>query len=401
VYFQLTSALNRRFIQELRNYWKFHPKYRDIVNNIQGKFSFDERPAHGIVIKVSGGNRVDLSADNYVGTVNSYVNLSGVGNYPGTAIEWVREDAVAIGQNGGVFPSPPGTYYIELTGDEEFYIDQLLDVYREPLTMSDTLDGQLQSPPLAGSLRLYELPAGTLLSPGNHYTVETDDEGTPTGGITLANPLLGGRTLSADYRTAGATTGPHVLFPNRGNNTAIPGCVLAFGNRNGRGDRLAVVVTPIRTPTALEYGGKWSLNFDFDVMSRDIDHQREIADLTIMYIWGLLRSRLSTEGIEITDVSMGGEAEEPYDETGDDYLYTSSFSLTAETEWSIHEPLNVYLRQAIPLTVEAAEAIASLPDDELTSDHAATNIQPTDDMTLLSIRDPYFSGRNRSFEVIK
>ncbi len=47
----LTEATKRRFILELRRFWQYHPKYRDIVDHIQNKYSFRERPQYGIILK--------------------------------------------------------------------------------------------------------------------------------------------------------------------------------------------------------------------------------------------------------------------------------------------------------------------------------------------------------------
>lgn len=399
MYFRLSESLKRRFVSELRLFWAQHPRYRDIVDHIQGKYSFKERPQYGIIVKNSGGNRVDLSADNYVGTVISYVSLAKVKNYPGVAIEWVREDGRAIQENRGVFPSAPGIYFIELTEDDQFYVDQLLNVYREPVTMVDSLTGQLQGIPLTGTLRLYEMPQGYLLQENINYTLTRDSSGNLTGEIVLTSALTGGRILSADYRMPGLTTGPHTLYPGRADNKAIPGVVLAFGRRNEKGDRLAVVVEQLRCPTALEYGGKWGLTLDFDIVTRDVNSQQEIADQTVIYIWGILRPYLSSEGIEITDLSLGGESEEPYDETGDDYFYNASFSLTVETEWAVHVPINVYIRQAAPLTVEQARIAAALTDDQI--GQFQNNLRVLESLGLESVVDPFFAGRTSTFETIK
>lgn len=369
------------------------------MDHIQGKYSFRERPSYGIIVKTGSGSRVDLSPDNYVGTVISYVYLTKVKNFPGVAIEWVREDGRAIQENDGRFPSAPGVYFIELTGDEEFYVDPLLDTYHEPVSLTDSTTAQLQHAPLAGTLRLYEMPAGFLLAEGVNYTMTLDGQGKPNGEIILAKALTGGRMLSADYRYPGASTGPHILVPGRSNNTAIPGCVLAFGRRNEKGDRLAVVVQPIRSPAALEYGGKWELTLDFDVTARDVYAQQDIADQTVIYLWGVLRSYLSSEGIELTDVSLGGESEEIFDENGDDYFYNSSFTVTVQTDWSVHVPLNIFLRQVAPLTGEQARVLAGLDDESVAS--LKNNLQMLDDMGLDYIVDPFFAGRNSTFEVIR
>ena len=398
MYYQLSGALKRRFIEELRRYWSYHPKYRDdLPNNIQGKFSFKERPQYGIIVKTSSGNRVDLSADNYLGLIESYCLLTKVKNKAGFSIEWIREDGRAIQQNGGVFPTPPGIYYIDVQDEGGtnlvFYIDSLLEVFHEPVTLLDATSAQLQQAPLTGSLRLYEMPSTFKLVEGVNYTLDS------AGGITLAAPLTGGRWLQADYRYPIESRGPFPLIEMHANNTALPGVVLAFGRRAEAGDQVAVMVHDIRRPAYMEYGGRWDLTLEFDVMARDVYSQQEIVDQTVVYLWGILRSRLSHQGIEITDVSMGGESEEVYDETGDDYFYTGNFTLTAQTEWGIHVPLDSWLRTAAPLTAAQANQIAALSDDELAGQDG--NIKVLESLGLESIQDPFWSGRRGTFEVVR
>ena len=401
MYFRMTEALKRRMIMELRKYWQFHPRYPDLVDHIQGKYSFRERPSYGIIVKTSGGNRVDLSADNYLGIVESYVYLIKVKNSPGVAVEWVREDSLAIQKNGGKFPSPPGVYYIQIDAenDELFYVDRLYDVCREQVMLTSPTTAMMQHPFLDGSLRLYEMPAAYQLYEGTNYTVERDGDGKPTGNITLAEALTGNRWLQADYRWPGETSGPHTLNPGCADNQVIPGCVVAFGRRNGKGDVMAVVVQDLRRPAALEYGGKWDLTFDFDVVSRDVYAQQEIADQTVIYLWGVLRSYLSSEGLEMTDLSLGGESEEVYDDNGDDYFYNSSFSMTLSTDWSIHVPLQAFLRQASPLKVAQAKIAAGMTDEEVALQK--NNIQELEALGLDALVDPYFTGRNDTFEMVK
>ncbi len=401
MYFRLTEAVKRRLIFELRKYWQYHPRYPDLVDHIQGKYSFRERPSYGIICKTSGGNRVDLSADNYLGIIESYVYLTKVQNFPGVAVEWVREDSVAIQNNNGIFPSPPGIYFIEIDADNEelFYVDRLYDVYREQVMMTSATEATAQHAFLDGTLRLYEMPAGYQLVEGTNYTVERDGESKPTGNITLTDALTGGRWLQADYRWPGESTGPHTLYPGRADNTVIPGCVIAFGRRNGKKDRCAVVVQTPRQPAAMEYGGRWDLTMDFDVISRDVYAQQEIADQTVVFIWGILRPALSSEGMEITDLSLGGESEEVYDDNGDDYFYNSSFSLTISTDWSIHVPLGIFLRQASPLTVAQARSMAGMTDEQVATQQ--NNIRGLEALGLDTMVDPYFKDRTDTFEMVK
>ena len=378
---------------ELRRYWAYHPKYPDLPDNIQGKYSFRERPQHGIIIKTSGATRVDLQAENFVGTVVSYAYLTKVNGSDGLALEWIREDGRAIASNGGRFPSPPGVYYLDLVEDNQFYVDPLLDIRNEQVTMVSGTEAQLQNRHLKGTLRLYESPSNWKMHEGVNYTV------TDSGAITLTEPLKQGRSLIADYRFPAESVGPFPIRENYANTTAIPGVVLAFGRRNKKGDKLAVVVQETRQPSALEYGGRWEISLDIDVMSRDVYSQQEIADQSVIYLWGIARNRLSTEGLEIMDVTLGGETEEVYDETGDDYFYNCSISMTVQTEWSVHVPLQATVRSASPLTQEHARFISALGEDDLADQHG--DIKMLESLGLEAVRDPFFVGKTKTFEVIK
>lgn len=394
MYFQLTEALKRRMIIELRRYWKDHPKYQDLVDNIQGKFSFRERPQTGIIVKTGSASTVGLASDNFVGTIHSYVSLAKIGNYLGQALEWVREDSAAIRRNNGVFPTPSGIYYIELTEDNEFYVDPLLDIRTERVMQVSDTEFQLQNVPLNGTLRLFLYPSQLPLYETTNYTLDS------AGQITLTEPLGQGLSLIADYRTPQDSMGPFVIKENHARRDVIEGVILAFGRRCKKGDRLAVVVSPYREPTALEYGGRWDLSLDFDIIARDVYAQQEIADRTVFWLWGVARSWFNQEGIEITEVSLGGESEETYDETGDDYYYTSSFSMSVTTDWSIHVPLNKKIRRVIPETLLTNKQAATMTDEQLASEQLPSNIQAVEQLGM-ELSDPYFNGKNQNYETIK
>jgi len=373
MYFFLTSAVKNRFILELRKFWSLNPRYQDLIDNIQGKYGFSERPQYGIIVKAGSASRVQFSADNFLGTGFSYAALAKIPGSPGLSVEWVREDSIAIRNNGG-FPSPAGVYYCEMTAEDEFHVDPLLDVHDERLTLTTSTEGTLQQVPVGGSLRLFEIPSGRLLRPETDYTVGSD-------GVTihLAADVLPGTSISADYRYAGETTGPWKVLPQSGLNKPIPGVVMVFGRRYRLGDKWAVIINPTREPAYLLYGGKWELGLDLDIISRDPEAQMEIADQTAMYLWASLRSSLVDEGIDIQDVSMTGESEEIYDETGDDYYYNASLSMTVQTDWFLATPI-------LPRLLAYQETIKNLSD--------ASSLAP--------FQDPYFSaGKLTSFEMVK
>lgn len=397
MYFQLTGAVTDRFIKELRHFWSFDPRFKDrLPENIQGRFAFKERPQVGIIVKASGASNVVMAADNYMGTVNSYVMLARYRDYPGLSIEWVRENTLAIQQNGGVFPSAPGIYYIDMIGPDQFVVDVLLDVRDERVACTaDPLVFQLQGPPLPQSLRLYELPSSWLLQPGVNYTLDVN-----TGTITLTEPLIAGSFLAADYRTAEPVSrGPFQVAPNRANVTAIPGAVLAFGERFAQGDRMAVIVQEVRSPAYMEYGGQWDVSIDIDFFARDIHEQRMISDTSLIYFWGVLRERLTSEGLKIEEISLGGESEEVYDENGDDYFFNNTISMTVKTDWNMQVPLSAYIRRVMPLTNTDEVRISGLGADGLSGETG--NIIMLENLNLELLTDPFFQGRNATYEVIR
>lgn len=410
MYFFLTKQINRVFIEELRRYWSYHPKFgqnspNSILDHIEGKYSMRQRPQVGIVLKNSSGNQVQLAADNFQGHVQSYVFLAHVENYPNLSIEWVREDYVAIQNNGGRFPTAPGIYYLDFctaSGEptaEEFHVDALIDVIDETLLQVNSTQYQLQSGRfIPDTLKLYRMPGTLELYEGPNYTADPN-----TGEVTLVDALAPDEFLSADYRFPGETTGPWRVYPNRALREPIPGVVLAFGTRITPGDRLAVVVSRTRDIAALEYGGRWDLSLDIDVIARDVDTQREILDQSAFYLWAIARSRLSSRGIEVTAVNMGGETEEVYDENADDYFYNASFSLQIQTDWSVHVPLGIVLRNLelgggepvaqgmAPVTAPYIETLASLTDEQIS--RIQTNFRAYSGLGLRAPWDPFFVGK--------
>ena len=403
----LTEALKRRIIQEIRFFWGKDPQYRDSLI-VQGRYSFEERPQQAIILRGQSASPFQLSADHFQGTVVSYCHLTKVYGQQGTSIEWIRENGAAVQANGGAFPSAPGVYYIEVRAEvisvrgvpEEklvFYVDPLLEVIDERAVMLDPRLYEVAAGSFhPGSLRVYEMPGNILYYEDVNYTADPT-----TGQITLSSPLSSGTYLSVDYRYAGTSTGPFPVPQNGSDVSAIPGVVLAFGRRAYDGDIMAVVIGDRREPVAKEYGGRWEMSLDMDIMARDLYAQGEITDRTLMYLYTEARERLSTEGIEITQASMGGEAEEVYDENGDDYFYTASLSMTVMTDWAIHVPLGISLTRVIPNTVTETEMVAGLTDEQLVEMGSPSGIRYTEELGLVDVRDPWFRGRTRTYELIR
>lgn len=349
------------------------------------------------MVKGSSANKIALSADNFVGSVMSHVMLAYVGA-PAYPLEWVKEDLGCVKANGDRMPVPPGVYYLEVleaptTSQEEgqYILDPLLTVNDEPVLRFMTGiedEAQLQQIPVKGTLRLWENHK-FLLTEGTHYHVNYD-----TGAIELITRGNVGAVLSADYRYAIPSVGPVPFKWNQADFNTLPGVVMAFGKRAQKGDKVAVVVYEDRVEAARAFGGRFEATFELDAIARDPTQMEEIADLIVMYLWAQKRDTLSTEGIEITDVSMGGEAEEIFDETADDYFYNASLTVQMQADWEIHLPL--------PLTV------SRVTDTTAETDRTATPLDPVRESTIIGdVKNrlffetfPVIAGRNNNFERI-
>lgn len=400
MYYYLTQAIKRRLVLELKDSFSRHPYYEKVVPFIQNHEAFDERPQFGIIVKNSTANKVSLSADNFVGTVQSHVMLAYV-KHPVWPLEWVREDLNCIRENGDVMPTPPGVYYMEIlrvpenAQDQGFFVlDPLLTQVDEPVLhfiSGIEHDAQLQHVPVRGTVRLWQNRTYLLIE-GTDYTVDYSN-----GAVTFISGFSGNSYVTADYRYAAATIGPVPFVWNTADFKTLHGVVLAFGKRAKVGDKVAIVVYPDRVDAANAYGGRFDASFELDIISQDTNQMEEIADLVTMFLWGEKRPILSIEGIEITNISMGGESTEPYDETGDLNYYISSISVEIQTDWEIHLPLPLTISRIAPLGPNGGQGG---PSGVAALLQGLTPIQAGPNNSLFFQTVPIIAGRNNAYERI-
>jgi hypothetical protein len=333
MFHHLTLAVRDRIIKEFREYWADHPRYPDLAQNIQGKYSFEERPQFGMVIKTGGASNVVLSNDNYMGIIEGYVSLAQVPPYKGKSIEWVRDDMMKTPEEGVYIVSIiEPTVEVEDPYIKYAVIQKYRRVHETSLMFSTPTEISLLGEPIANSLRLIEYPSGRLLS-SSEYTLEGST-------VTLTEALPSSKLrLEARYTEQDAQTGPYAVQPALAYRNLINGVVVAFGRELEAGDKMAVLVEGTRTQVSKEYGGRWDISVDVDLVTRDVHSQADIADKTVVWLWSILRPKLSTMGLELSNVSLGGEGEEAYDDNGDDYFYTASISFSIQADWFIHYPL--------------------------------------------------------------
>lgn len=398
MYYYLINSLKRRLILELKDSFARHPLYSKVVPFIQNKYAFEERPQFGIVVKGSSANKVALSGDNFIGTVQSHVMLAYLGQ-PVYPLEWVREDLRAVQANNDVFPTRAGIYYMEIltapTNPQEygqFVIDPLLTATDEAVLRFESgieREAQLQQIPVQGTLRMWENHR-FLLREGTDYEVNYE-----TGAITFMGRFNTQSVVTADYRYAVPSIGPVDFQWNTPDVKTIPGVVLAFGKRAKQGDKVAIVVYPDRVDTANAFGGKFEVSFDLDVIvAKDPTQAEEIADLMIMYLWGQKKSSLEFEGIEIIDISLGGEAEDTYDEAADLWYFNISASVQLRADWEVHVPLPLTISRVTP-TTKQMDATQNLMDRGRQS-----TIVSEGPNSLYFATVPVLAGRNNNFERI-
>jgi hypothetical protein len=335
-FFHVLKATKERLISELRDSFSKHPIYNKIF--IQEKYSFTERPQYAIILQNTSVGKVQLSADNYMGELQSHVVAANIRNIPGQFLEWVKDDTLAIANNGGIMPSPPGLYYIEIVDSTHFAVDPLyvveLEVIIADATGMETSGSMNYEPILPGTLQLYLEGRFDPLLENTDYTVNYS-----SGFITFINPLPVHTKLVANYKYIGTSLGLFDLHPWKANYKAIPGIILAFGNKFEVGDQQVVVITQDITSVAQVFGGRWDINLNMDCVARDPIQRDEIADECLLQLWVYKKASFERDGIILSDIGMGGENEDLWDETTEEYYYKSSIDFTLQTEWQLAVPM--------------------------------------------------------------
>jgi hypothetical protein len=371
----LTGPTKKRLIEELRQILYAHPKYRGDSQNVQNKFAFRQRPQRGIIVNNASADRVRLSADNYVGRLSSFVMQAMVGDHAGTSVEWVMENKSLLEQyspSRDVFPSPPGVYLIEVktVPDDARNVPGTFSM-QPVLTVSDELllifgqEAQLSRQGLYdGALRLW-VDGRHPLTAGVDYTVDYAE-----GLITFLKTVPPGIDILADYRYVLPAQDPLYFRTDAADYEAIPGAILAFGDRHVAGDKLAVVVGQTRADTAEVYGGKFEVNFELVLFSKDPEDRERLVDYVVASILDR-QNQLGFDGLELLDVSPGGETEEVYVAEIDDYYYDGAVSVGIRVDWEVYKPLPVEVFRIDTVSKKAA----GVPSDILGGDPESDLVQ--------------------------
>lgn len=95
MYQNLLFAVKTRILDEIQDAFNEYPNFSEKVK-IYHKYPYEERIQYGVVLRNTSASQVRMSADNYLADISSHARLARQSNYPGLAIEWVRENTLEI-----------------------------------------------------------------------------------------------------------------------------------------------------------------------------------------------------------------------------------------------------------------------------------------------------------------
>jgi len=305
--------------------------------------------------------------------------LARVKNHPCTSLEWVRENFTileGVSPDRSIFPTPSGVYVVtvkELPDDARntpglFIVDPIITVLNEPLILFNSSADQYAQLSFQnvypGSLRL-SLNNRRGLIPNVDYSVNYNapDETTE---VTFLQPTPAGDAVYADYRYQLPQQGPYHFYRDWSDEASIPGAVLAFGDRCQKGDEMAIVVTNTRAEVAEVYGGKFEVTFSLIVFARDSIDRERMSDYVVEKVLERQNS-LGYEGLELIDITPGGESEEVYNAEIDDYYYESAVTLSMRVDWETWVPLPIVINR-VDLTSEQQSSAVGFLNGQATYD---------------------------------
>ena len=313
------------------------------------------------------------------------------------SLEW---DTFAFSPASLAFGFPQG--FVNPVSQGLLYRPIVLEDHRTMTLSADGVEYQvifepgLYKDPNEILLRLQSQLSGTPVTPilglGGDFSVDNN-----TGEITFLQPFLPDDSIIADYLYKGPSSGPFAIEKNHSNNVIIPGVVLAFGESFEDFDKIAVRVYDRRDIVADIYGGKSDVSMDFDIIARDAMDRESITDYLLLYFHHFENERFSEDGLCITSVSGGGESEEVYDETADDYYYKSSVSVAFQTDWEVYVPRPLFIERISPISFEQeARLAARLPMDPTANDY----VKPVVSLTTRELQEIARRGLRLKYESI-
>lgn len=341
--FLVTNALKKRLVLIFQDILARHPIFEK--TKVYTKFPQEERPKTAIIVRSVSGGSQKLGLDNFLAINRGHCSLANLKGMSGNSIEWVRDDQENLDKL-----SPQGFYIVKVishdidTNSFTFNVDPYLVCSDEllDLVVIRTKQGAiLKNFPVNPDSEIVFSQTGQFeFKKDIDYTINYE-----TGEILFTNSIVDYAPIVVDYQLCSKQEGPFVAEYYGVNNVAIPGVVLAFGDRLKIGDEQVVVVEKESTTTSKVFGGRWLLDVDIIGIAQDSDQQERMIDYVVTSLWAEYQDALANEGISIRDFSLPGESEDLEVEIPEEYNYTGSISFSVEVDWEIHVPMIAVLRR--------------------------------------------------------
>ena len=223
----LLYAVKRRILDEVASGFQQHPAFSQKVKTYN-KYPVEERVQFGIVMRNSSAAQTRLSADNFMSDLFSHVRVSHQNNYPGLAIEWVREDEGFVTQyitedvssqlgatqrqfttSQQILQGPGNTYYANSVGQARVTVNG-------HKVLPESLDGKnrvvlLETVPGAGSVVKIGYHVRRIAPPGI-YIVDflsapvSTETGTQPGAFTITPFLIVEKEVLVSHTTGTEVT---------------------------------------------------------------------------------------------------------------------------------------------------------------------------------------------------
>lgn len=340
MFFYGIHETKKRVIEILQDLLNPRPLFEDVlISNHYPKNR--EREKVTVIVSGSSADQVRLSPDDYMSTNRDFSSLAKVEPHPGYFLEWARDDnSTAEAIQNRVDPS---IYYFTLKDvtdtDATLQIDVMGVARNEVVLFNYTGEQTLQLehfPVVPDTLQLY---VGKSLyppnSPADFYDVDL-----ATGVITLNREPPPGAKIQATYNWV-ANSLPDVTGVQRGiaRTDILTGVLLGIGEEFVEGDRAVVIVGERKEPSSITFGGRLPMTLQFDTRSQDTPKAEKVVDKLVETLWAEVKSTLTHEGLEVSTITVGGEAAEPEDETGQEWAFQFSVSMAIEGEWQKTVPL--------------------------------------------------------------
>jgi hypothetical protein len=363
VFFYGIHETKKRVIEFLQDTLGNRPLFSRVT--IQNAYGKTERDKINVIVTGSSNQVQQLSPDNFLQADIGYSIQAKVDNHPGYFLAWVRDDLSSPESN--LNRVDPGIYFLTLKNVDQqggiLQIDVLRVVKREVVLFNYTGETQIQLehfPVVEGTLQLFvDNSLYPPNAPADYYDVDLE-----TGIITLNRCVAPGSRITANYNWADAPLPDVPVLRGDGRTDVLTGVLLGFSEEFVEGDRSVVCVQPQPERCALTFGGRLGVTLTFDTRAQDTPTSEQVVDALMDTIWAEAKPTLSDEGLDIVEVSVGGESTDLEDETAEEWAFQFSFTADVEGEWQRRVPLlRRYHWEVVNLPADVD--ILSATDEEL------------------------------------